>query len=156
MNGMTRARTSDATRGTVFEWTSDSFLELAIIAGEEDFSDDDFLSFRVAQGTRHPNTTAANGDTTFTVTLRDAGGVTSSINVGVYGGGAEEPFARSGQGSGSGWANEFETIRIRLTDFQSDGGALDLTMIEAIRFEFGPSFGSDRGRPRSRRRRTGV
>ena len=146
MNGMTRARTSDTTRGTVFEWTSDSFLELAIIAGEADFSDDDFLSFRVAQGTRHPNTTAVNGDTTFTVTLRDTGGVTSSINIGVYGGGAEEPFARSGQGSGTGWANEFETIRIRLTDFLSDESGLDLTMIEAIRFEFGPSFGSDRGR----------
>ena len=146
MNGMTRARTSDTTRGTVFNWNSDSFLEFAIVPSEADFSDDAYLSFRVAQGTRHPDTTALSGDTTFTVTLRDAGGVTSSINIGAYGGGAEEPFARNGQGSGQGWANEFETIRIRLTDFLTDDSGLDLTSIEAIRFEFGPSFGSSRGR----------
>ena len=42
--------------------------------------------------------------------------------------------------------NEFETIRIRLTDFLNNGSELDLDDIAAVRFEFGSSFGSERGR----------
>ena len=45
-----------------------------------------------------------------------------------------------------GWNNEFETIRIRLTDFLANGSGLDLTDMEAIRFEFGGASGSDVGR----------
>ena len=82
----------------------------------------------------------------FTVTLRDSTGTTSSINVGAYGGGVEEPYQRTGCGVGAGWANEFETIRVRLTDFLTNGSGLDLSEIVAIRFNFGPSWGSTLGR----------
>jgi len=148
-NGMTRGDNSpDDTRGIVFDYDSDSFLryDLPSLALFTDFTQYSTLSFRVAQGTRHPNTTAITEDQTFTVTLVDGSGATSSINIGAYGGGAEEPFPRTGSGTGTGWANEFETIRIQLADFLRDGRTLDLSDIESIRFDFGPSFGTDRGR----------
>lgn len=147
MNGMTRGRPNDATRGVAFDFESsaDSYYEFSVLPAQYDFSDDTLLSFRAAQITRHPLTTAVLGDLTFTVTLLDGLGRASSINIGVFGGGIEEPYQRTGYGSGAGWQNEFEVIRIRLTDFLRDGADLDLTDIRAIRFEFGPSFGSAQG-----------
>jgi hypothetical protein len=146
MNGMTVGGDGDDTRGVVFSWNDDSWYEFEIIPDERDLTRFTYLSFRAAQSARHPNTVAELGDLTFTVTLRDENGVTSSINIGAYGGGIEEPYQRTGCGSGVGWANEFETIRIRLTDFLNGGIGLDLTEVEAVRFEFGPSFGSSEGR----------
>ncbi len=149
-NGMTRATGGDTSRGLVFDYTGDSFIEFEVIAPERDFTDDTHLSFRACQGTRHPRTIAELGDLDFTVSLRDGAGVSSSINIGAYAGGIEEPYQRTGAGSGAGWQNEYETIRIRLTDFDaatSPGeGAIDLSDIVAIRFDFGPSFGSSQGR----------
>lgn len=144
MNGMTLAssESSDDSRGVVFDWyEADRFYELAIVPTHRDFTAYKYLSFRAAQGTRHPYTTYQLGDLTFSVTLRDTQGTWSTINIGAYGGGIEEPYQRSG-----GWHNELETIRIRLTDFLTNDAGLDLTQIEAVRFEFGPSFGSSRGR----------
>jgi len=145
-NGMTRATGGDDSRGLVFDWTGDSFIEFAVIPGERDWTDDFFLSFRAAQGTRHPQTAAQLGDLNFTVSLRDGAGTTSSIQTSVYGGGVEEPYQRTGSGSGAGWQNEYETIRIRLSDFLVNGSGLDLGDIGAVRFDFGPSFGSSVGR----------
>ncbi len=146
MNGMTRATPTDFTRSVVFEWDSDTFIEFEVIVAERDFSDDTNLSFRACQATRHPNTVAVLGDLTFDVILRDSAGQTSSINIGAYGGGVEEPFARMGFGAGTGWQNEFETIRIRLTDFGTNDSGLNLSDVVALRFEFGPGHGSAEGR----------
>ncbi len=57
---------------------ANKFYEWAVPALEQDFTDNLYLSFRGAQGTRHPNTLAVAGDLTLTVTLRDAGANTSS------------------------------------------------------------------------------
>jgi hypothetical protein len=146
MNGMTRGRSNDQTRGQVFEYNSDTFIEWGIIASEQDWTDDVYLSFRACQSTRHPNTVMFLADQIFAVTLRDGGGTSSTVNVSVYGGGAEEPYQRTGSGTGAGWQNEFETIRIRITDFVADGGSLDLGDIAAVRIRFGPSFGQSHGR----------
>jgi hypothetical protein len=148
MNGMTRGRDLDLGRGGVFEYASsgDVYYELAVVAGQRDFSNDGFLSFRAAQMTRHPRTVEVLADLTFTVTLVDGSGARSSINIGAYGGGIEEPYQRTGYGAGAGWQNEFETIRIRIADFLRNGSGLDLTNVHAVRFEFGSSFGSDQGR----------
>ena len=148
MNGMTRAGSYDVTRGVVFDWTSgnDYFYEYEIIPSGRDFTDYRYLSFRACQGTRHPETTAELADLNFTVTLCNSDGVTSSINIGAYGGGIEEPYQRIDCGEGIGWQNEFETIRIRLNDFLHNGVGLNLADIVAVRFEFGSSFGSSRGR----------
>jgi len=141
-NGATHASTGDTSRGVVFDWDStDAYYEWEVIPSQRDFSDDLFLSFRGAQGTQHPYTLAVMGDLTFTVTLRDGVGVTSSINIGAYGGGLEQPYDRQG-----GWHDDFEVIRIRPSDFLANGSGLDLTDIVAVRFNFGPSWGSNEGR----------
>jgi hypothetical protein len=147
-NGMVRGRTDDLTKGVVFDFSpgSDRFLEFEVAVAARDFSTYAYLAFRACQGTRHPETVAELADLTFTVTLRDGEGVTSSINFGAYGAGIEEPYQRTGSGTGAGWQNEFETVRIRLTDFLHNGSGLNLSEIVAIRFDFGSSFGSSRGR----------
>ena len=70
----------------------------------------------------------------------------STINIGAYSGGIEEPYQRTSCGSGTGWSNFFETIRITLTDFQTDGRLIDLSRIEAVRLVFGSTSGSALGR----------
>lgn len=141
-NGATQGGPLDVTRGVVFDWTNaDRFYEWQIPAGANDFTRFVTLSLRGAQATGHPNTTAALGDLTFSVTLRDGAGGASTINVGAYGGGLEEPFQRSG-----GWHNEMETIRLRVTDFLNNGAALNLSNIVAVRLNAGPTFGDARGR----------
>lgn len=145
-NGMTRATGGDDSRGLVFDWTSDSAIEFEIVPGERDWTDDFFLSFRAAQGTRHPQTVAELGDLNFSVTLVDGAGTSSTIQTSVFGGGVEEPYQRGGAGSGAGWQNEYETIRIRLGDFLTNGSGLDLADVAALRFDFGPSHGSAQGR----------
>jgi len=141
-NGATQGMATDTTKGVVFDWTAvDRFYEWQVTAGGNDFAAFRYLSFRGAQGTRHPNTVAALGDLTFAVTIRDGGGVTSTINIGAYGGGLEEPYQREG-----GWHNEMETIRIRTTDFLNNGSGINIANIVAVRLNFGPTFGSDRGR----------
>ena len=135
---------TDDERGVVFDWTGNNlFYEWTIPVGERNFTDNLFLSFRGAQGTRHPNTLAVLGDLTFTVTLRDGQAIpaSSSIGIGAFGGGFEQPYQRSG-----GWHNEMETIRIRLTDFLNNGSGLDLTDIVAVRLNVGPAHGSAEGR----------
>jgi len=147
MNGTTLGGSADnETHGVVFEWDSDSYYQEQIKTAKQDVRGYEFLSFRAAQATRHPNTIYELGDLTFTVRLRDGDGNMSYINVGAYGGGVEEPYQRTGSGSGVGWANEFETIRLRLSDFQNNGSGLDLSKITNIRFMFGPSWGSSKGR----------
>ena len=148
MNGMTHAMSTDISRGAVFDWAAgtNAFIEWEILLGERDFTDDSFLSFRGCQGTRHPNTTAVLGDLDFSVTLRDGAGNTSSISISAYGGGLEEPYQRGDFGAGPGWLNEFETVRVRLTDFVANGRTLDLGDVVAVRFDFGDGFGSSQGR----------
>ncbi|MBX3462154.1 MAG: hypothetical protein KF830_03210 [Planctomycetes bacterium] len=113
------------------------------------FSDFTHLSFRAAQASRHPLTTAMLGDLTFSVSLEDELGNQGTIQIGAYGGGIEEPYQRNSDptcGTGSGWNSEFETIRIRLTDFQNNGSGLDLSRVRRVVFRFGPAHGSAQGR----------
>lgn len=143
-NGATQASATDTSRGVVFDWTSSNkFYEWEIPVGERNFTNNLFLSLRGAQGTRHPNTLAVLGDLTFKITLRDGQAIpaSSSISIGAFGGGVEQPYQRSG-----GWHNEMETIRIRLTDFLNNGSNLDLTNIVAVRLDVGPAHGSAEGR----------
>lgn len=146
MNGMTFASATDTSRGIVFDWDVPRFMEFAVPPAAQDFTSKAYLSFRACQGTRHPLTIAELDDLTFTITLRDDRGVTSTINIGAYGGGIEEPYQRSGCGVGAGWANEMETIRIRLSDFLTNGSALDLASIIAVRIDFATPGASAVGR----------
>ncbi len=147
-NGMTRCRfAGDSSHCAVFDWGAavSRFYELEVVEPFGDFSSRAFLSFRACQGTRHPQTDALDSPMSFTVTLRDGDGITSSIDFGVVGR-ITRPYLRTGFGAGEGWANEFTTVRIRLTEFLTNGSGLDLANIAAVRFDFGASFGSVRGR----------
>ncbi len=147
-NGMTMYRYSDDNgHCAVFDWSvgSDRYYELEVIPGERDFTTYTFLSFRACQGTRHPRTDALNSPLSFTATLRDGVGTSSSIDFAGYGR-ITRTYLRTGSGTGAGWANEFNTVRIRLTDFETNGSGLDLTDVEAIRFDAGSSYGSGQGR----------
>lgn len=146
MNGMSLARPEDTTRGAVFDWSDWRFLEFSVPAEGRRFDEYEWLSFRACQGARHPLTSASTGDLTFTVSLRDAAGRSSGVNIGTYGGGIEKPYQRTGLGEGAGWQNEFETVRIRLTDFLAGGSGLDLRSVVAVRFDFGGSLGTAQGR----------
>lgn len=148
MNGMTRAEPTDATRGAVFDFTAaaPAIWEVEVVPAGRDFGAADYLSLRATQGTRHPETAAELADLVFAVTLVDGLGTSSSIRIDTYGGGIEEPYQRGGAGSGAGWQNEFETIRIRVADFAANGTGIDLGDIRAVRLEFGGAAGSPQGR----------
>lgn len=147
MNGMTYARSNDTTRGAVFQFNN-ADLEIAydIVAAGQDTSAFDYLSLRVCQSTRDALTTVTLGDLTFSIMLTDGVGTQSTINIGTYGGGVEEPYQRTGCGVGAGWNNEFETLRIRLSDFETDGSGIDLSDLATVTLQFGPSSGSAQGR----------
>ena len=121
-------------------------LDFGLVPAAQDGSRFTHVSLRACQTTRHPLTTATLGDLTFTVTLVDQDGVESSINIGAWGGGIEEPYQRTGCGTGTGWGNEFETVRIRLEDFRADASGIDLTRLATVSLRFGPSWGSPSGR----------
>lgn len=145
-NGMVRGRSTDLTKGFIFDWTAAANAEWSVVPAQGDFSGHAYLSLRAAQGTRHPNTVALNGTLVFNVTLVDGNGVTSTINVGAYKGGVQRPYQRTGFGTGAGWQNEFEVIRVRLTDFLTDGNNLDLSNIVTVRLSFGADGASAQGR----------
>ena len=148
MNGMTVGTQDDLSRGVVFtvDGGTPQTLDFELVPGSRDLTKWTFISLRAAQATRHPLTVAELGDATFTVSLVDGNLVESSINIGAYGGGLEEPYQRTGCGTGTGWANEFETIRLRLTDFLNNGSNLDLSDVRNVILRFGPGYGSTSGR----------
>lgn len=145
-NGMTRGRTTDATKGFLFDWTTPSTITWSVVEAQRDFSAHTFLSIRAAQGTRHTNTVALNGALVFNVTLTDGAGVSQTINIGAYKGGIQRPYQRTGYGTGAGWQNEFEVIRIRLTDFLTGANGLDLSNIVSVKLGFGDGGASAQGR----------
>ena len=147
-NGMTYSRYSDESpHCAVFDWTlfGQRYYELGLIQSHQYLSNKAFLSFRACQGTRHTETDALDSPLNFTVSLRDGGGTISSIDFESYGR-ITRTYKRTGYGSGAGWANEFNTVRIRLADFEINGSGIDLANIAAVRFDFGSSHGSSRGR----------
>ncbi|HEX5009739.1 MAG TPA: hypothetical protein VFY71_05005 [Planctomycetota bacterium] len=143
-NGFTEAAASDTTKGVAFEYngSSDVYLEFDMPTGTKDVSNFPYFQFRACQVTRDALTIAALQDTTFAVELRDAAGHSSTVDIGAWGGGIEEPYQRTNCGIGAGWGNEFETIRIRLNDLIHGSSGLDLTHLAAMTFRFGPSFSS--------------
>lgn len=146
-NGFTYARPNDTERGTVFDWDNvPSSITWDVGAGGQNARPYDHLSLRAAQGTRHPLTTAELADLHFDVTLEDHMGNTSSLSIDAFGGGVEEPYQRTSCGTGTGWGAEFETISLRLLDFEADGSDFDLGNLATVTLSFGPGAGSLRGR----------
>ena len=93
-----------------------------------------------------PGTLSELRDLSFSVRLADNWGTESTIHMGTYGGGIEEPYLRTGCGVGSGWGAEFETVRLPIRDFRRGSVPLDLSHITRIDFLFGQPYGSPAGR----------
>jgi hypothetical protein len=147
MNGMTQAEAGDASTGITFGWSNaNRSLEFELTPPLRDLRSWRALSFRACQQTRHPSTVATLGDLVFDVGLVDSHGNTAVLGIGAWGGGVEEPYQRTGCGTGAGWANEFETTHVALSDLVRTTPALDLSDVVAIRFQFGPSHGAAVGR----------
>lgn len=147
-NGFSQASASDTGRGVVFTWDSEQDRQIAfdVPPAGWDTTAWEYLSFRAAQGPRHTGTIGLLSDTIFQVELEDGSGGTSRIFVSAWNGGIEEPYQRTGCGTGTGWGAEFETVRVRLDDFLHDATGLDLTDVRTVRFLVGPSHGSFKGR----------
>ncbi|HZL99121.1 MAG TPA: hypothetical protein VFD43_02620, partial [Planctomycetota bacterium] len=113
-SGFTWCRAGDRERCLVlqFDGSGDKDLAFELVPALQDARGYRWLSFRAAQITRSPLTTAALGDLTFAVTLTDLDGASATVSIGAYGGGIEEPYQRTSCGTGAGWGNELETIRI--------------------------------------------
>ncbi len=145
MNGMTQAvRPPDDARGAVFQFEAPATWAVEVPAEHQDFSSYGVLSLAVAQQSRAPQTEELAGDLSFTVTLVDAAGVESTVDIASQGA-VPLPYQRSGSGSGRGWANELVTVRLPLSDFET-GADLDLTHIASVRLNFGEGSGSAMGR----------
>jgi len=147
MNGITLGGTNDTTRGIVFEWNGPGFfLSFDTVPAVPDWTPYQFISFRAAQLPRAAATLSELKDLTFTVRLADAWGTESSIHIGTYGGGIEEPYMRTGCGGGQGWGADFETVRIPIRDFRRGASQLDLSNLTRIDFLFGEPTGTPAGR----------
>jgi hypothetical protein len=146
MNGMTQGCcTGDQDRGAVFQWEEESQIEWALPDDMSNLHEFGYLSIRAAQGSRHGLTTSLDGPLDFTITLIDESGTESSIWTGDLGQ-ITTPYARGGLGSGAGWSNEFNTIRIRMASFEDAEPTLNLDFIEAIRLDLGGDHGTPYGR----------
>lgn len=147
-NGFTQASASDTSRGVVLTFNSSQDFNLTydIPSGDQDWTSFRDLSFRACQATRHNNTVAVLGDADFEVELVDGNGNASVVSILATGAGLTEPYQRTGCGTGVGWGNEFETIRLSLEGFTADDPSFDLSDVDKLIFRFGPSHGSDVGR----------
>lgn len=237
-NGMTRARYSDDPHCSVFDFNTDSYIEYEIAPSYSDWSESEFLSFRTAQLTRHPNTLDLDTNLDFSITLIDNNLNQSSIRILDINTVINRPYKRSaggvlnlclpdgdyqsishpgfwqqdqeyeipgyvsmqyGSGTtnftitggnpctdvqillyspycygwdigyldivddlgdivsstslsagcspdyGYGWQNEFQSVKINLNSFTHNNSNVDLTNISKLKFEFGPSYGSNKG-----------
>ncbi len=143
MNGMTyHSGGGDIAFGAIWDYTvgQTRYVEYEVVPGARDVRDMAFVSFRACQQTHHPETVALDDYHSFSVTLRDGSGTSSSIHFGGWGH-LTPLFQRSG-----GWLNEMNTVRARVSEFETNGSGIDLSDVVAVRLEFGAAFGSDRGR----------
>ncbi len=144
MNGMTHAATYiDRGTGASFSWVDSGTWSLAVVPQQADTTGYTFLAFSFAQLSRHPHTVALEGDLAFGVTLTDADGVNAHVDFGDQGA-APEPYQRTDDGLGAGWADEFVTVRIPLSDF-TIGSMIDLSHLATVQLDLGGDHGASPG-----------
>ena len=137
----------DNPRGLVFSFAAASrYVNFELVPAQRDVRNFRFLSLRAAQGPRHPRTNKLFGPAFFAVRLKDGAGNTGTVRTDAYGMGIAAPYSRVGCGSGTGWAAEFETVRIPLRDFLAGGRDLDFGDLTSVTLLFGSDHGSEQGR----------
>lgn len=145
-NGFTYGSATDSTAGiAILYGGADGFISYELQPGDRDWTGFETLSFRAAQSPRRGATTAVLGDAIFDVQITDGSGNSSTISIGAYGGGIEEPYQRFGCGIGIGWAADMETIRLPIRNYLTGGTNVDLSDIRTLDFLFGPSHGEAAG-----------
>ncbi len=144
-NGMTNSSSTDPERGVVlsYDGTTGSFLSYDILPGDQDWTGFERLHFRACQATRHPLTISELADVSFNVRLIDGDGDQAVMSIGDMLAGIEEPYQRTSCGTGVGWGNEFESVRLGLQGFVALQPALDLDDIDKLQFEFGMAAGAN-------------
>jgi len=146
MSGMTQGCCeADENNGAIFSFSDNASVSWDVGGVVSDWSGFTFLSFRAAQGSRHPLTSDLDDDLSFTTTIVDSAGEEASIPWAEWGQ-ITATYGRTGYGAGAGWANEFNTIRLRLSAFAEVNPALNLSEISTLRFDVGPDHGSPLGR----------
>ncbi len=145
MNGMSWSHGDrDPARGLVFSWEDgdDGSIDFAVPAAAADLTGAAFVSVRVAQGSRHPNVVSPLLG--FSVALVDAAGHETVVSTEAWGR-VVRPYERGGLGGGTGWVNEFQTLRFPIAAFARDAD-LDLAAVATVRLRFGVANGSGHGR----------
>jgi hypothetical protein len=146
MNGMTQSDGDPpqiAARGAVLGWDGAAFWEVDLPDDARDLTAFTHVAMRVAQSTRHPATVELDDTLAFGVAFIDGSGNEVVLQTAPYGR-ITKPYPRGQLGAGSGWANEFNTVRLPLADFESLG--LDRADVRTLRLRFGPDVGSPVGR----------
>jgi hypothetical protein len=83
-NGMCRARYNDDPMCASLAWEENSELSFEVVGDLADWTSHDYLSFRACQLTRHPLNADSLG-IAFEVSVKDAGGNTSTLSTDAYG-----------------------------------------------------------------------
>ena len=136
MNGMTLAGPGDVSAGIVFDSAPGQRLSFELPAAGRDLRRYTHVSLRAAQATRDPLTTAVLGEHDMEVALLDGAGRRAVVRASALSMGISEPYQRTACGTGTGWANEFETIRVDLEALLRSEPAFDATDARSIELEF--------------------
>lgn len=132
MNGMTLAGPGDTNRGIVFSATAGTSISFELPAAARDLRGWRRITLRAAQATRNALTTQTLAPYDFTLAIVDGAGRRAALRVSALSMGLSEPYQRVGCGTGVGWANEFETLRVDLGALARQNPALDLSDVRGI------------------------
>jgi len=94
-----------------------------------------------------PNLRQWSARANFSIELKDVAGDYKNVRLSAYGAGIGDPFLRSSYSTMGSYSNEFETIRVRLRDFQNNAtNGPNLSSIAEVRVRVGSAVGSAAGR----------
>jgi hypothetical protein len=141
MNGMTLAGPGDTNRGIVFDAALGAYLAFDLPVSARDVRAWKRVSLRAAQATRDPLTTQALAEFDFSVALVDGAGRRAQLRVSALSMGLSEPYQRTACGVGTGWANEFETVRVDLPALARANPDLDLADVRSVELVFDAASG---------------
>ncbi|MEZ5979236.1 MAG: hypothetical protein R3F34_13565 [Planctomycetota bacterium] len=147
-NSFTHGSSTGPPQGAIFSFgtASSQTYRYELPLADKDATKYRHLAFMLAQSSRHPLTVALDAKIEFEVRVEDWSGNSRTLPIGSYGDGIGEAYARSGCGTGTGWAAEFESFTIRIEDFARDTSLVDLTDLRYVEFLFGSDHGSAQGR----------
>ena len=136
------------TKGVLLSWNGLAEYVEDLQPSEQDFRGNKFVSFRIAQQPKHPNTLALSGSISLILELEDNAGKTSAISTSTLDAVPEIYSAQiiSPSGSTDTTSAAFQTFRIPIAAFATDGTDIDLAHITKVRIKLGTPGESPIGR----------